>query len=281
MPRALVFSVALAILAGAAMAQDRDATLADIRQELAVLWVELQRLNTELSTTGAPLGTPVQGDVLARQDALEAELRRLSGTVENLSMRVEAVVRDGTNVVGDLEFRLCELEASCDIASLGETPSLGGVAAGVAATPAAPAAPQSSQATNQGVGQLAVAEQSDFDRAQEAFEAGDYAQAQTLFTTFTETYPGGPLSAEAHYLRGEAAAAQGSWGQAARAYLDSFSGAPSASRAPDSLQRLGVALAELGQTEEACLTLAEVEVRYPGTPAVIDAQRAMAGLRCN
>ncbi len=262
------------MLAAPAMAQDRAATLADIRQELTVLWVEIQRLNQELSTTGSPIGTAVGGDVQARQDALELELRRLNGLVEDLSLRVQAVVSDGTNRIGDLEFRLCELEADCDLGSLGQTPTLGGAEFSAATPPAAP--PDTSGGT-----QLAVAEQSDFDRARAAYEAGDYAQAQALFTAFTETYPGGPLSAEAHFLRGESAAASGDWAPAARAYLDSFSGAPDAERAPDSLQRLGVALAELGQTEEACITLAEVEVRYPGAPAVIDAQRAMAGLRCN
>jgi len=269
-------ALACVLVAGPAAAQDRAATLADIRQELTVLWVEIQRLNQELSTTGSPTGTGAAGTVQARQDALELELRRLSGLVEGLSLRVDAVVADGTNRIGDLEFRLCDLETDCDLGSLGQTPTLGGGEIGAASLPAAPAE------TGTGTGtQLAVAEQSDFDRARAAYDAGDYAQAQQLFAAFTDTYPGGPLSAEAHFLRGEAAAAIGDWAPAARAYLDSFSGAPDAARAPDSLQRLGVALAELGQTEEACLTLAEVETRYPGTPAVTDAQRAMAGLACN
>ena len=270
MLRGLVLSCML--VAGPVMAQDRAATLADIRQELTVLWVEIQRLNQELSTTGSPLGTPVGGTVQARQDALELELRRLNGLVEDLSLRVDAVVADGTNRIGDLEFRLCDLEADCDLGALGPTPSLGGAEL----LTAQPAQPQTGGGT-----QLAVAEQSDFDRARAAYEAGDYVQAQALFAAFTDTYPGGPLSAEAHFLRGEAAAAAGDWAPAARAYLDSFSGAPDAARAPDSLQRLGVALAELGQINEACITLAEVETRYPGTPAVVDAQRAMAGLACN
>ena len=263
--------VLLCLLASPSVAQDRAATLADIRQELTVLWVEIQRLNQELSTTGSPLGTQVGGTVQARQDALELELRRLNGLVEDLSLRVDAVVSDGTNRISDLEFRLCDLEADCDLGSLGQTPTLGGAEL----LTAQPAVPQG------GNTQLAVAEQSDFDRARAAYDAGDYAQAQLLFAAFTDTYPGGPLSAEAHFLRGEAAAATGDWAPAARAYLDSFSGAPDAVRAPDSLQRLGVALAELGQIDEACITLAEVEVRYPGTPAVVDAQRAMAGLACN
>ena len=33
-------------------AQNRDETLADIRQEMSVLYVELQKLKRELSTTG-------------------------------------------------------------------------------------------------------------------------------------------------------------------------------------------------------------------------------------
>lgn len=276
-----LFLAALLAVATPAAAQDRTQTLADIRQQLTVLWVDLQRLNQELSTTGGVSSGGTQGDVLARVDAIEAELRRLTSLTEELDLRTQAIVRDGTSRVGDLEFRLCDLEADCDIASLGETPSLGGVdLAGTGPAVSTLPAPSGGGGASGG-GSLAVAEQSDFDRAREAYEAGDYENAANLFAAFTETYPGGPLSAEAHFLRGEAAAATGNWSVAARAYLDGFSGAPDAARAPDSLQRLGIALAELGQTEEACLTLAEVEVRYPGTAAVADAQRAMAGLRCN
>ncbi|MBF9034651.1 tol-pal system protein YbgF [Rhodobacterales bacterium HKCCE2091] len=280
--RRLAFALALFAVPVPALAQDRAATLADIRQELSVLWVEIQRLNQQLSTTGGPQTAVPGGDVQARQDAIEAELRRLAGLTEQLQLRIDSVVRDGTTRIGDLEFRLCELESDCDIGSLGETPSLGGVAVEGAATALPPAGGSfGGGATGSGGGELAVAEQSDFDRAQAAYDAGDYATAQQLFGAFTETYPGGPLSAEAHFLRGEAAAANGDWSTAARAYLDGFSGSPDSPRAPMSLTRLGTALAELGQVSEACLTLAEVERRYPGTPAVADAQRAMAGLSCN
>jgi hypothetical protein len=65
--------------------------------------------------------------MLQRMDAIEAEIRRLTALTEDLQIRVDSVVRDGTNRVGDLEFRLCELETDCDISSLGETPNLGGV----------------------------------------------------------------------------------------------------------------------------------------------------------
>jgi len=277
--RRLCAVLVCAILAAPAVApvaaQDRAQTLADIRQELSVLYVELQRLGRELNTTGGATGTGASGSVLQRMDAMEAEIRRLSSLTETLQIQVDNIVRDGTNRVGDLEFRLCELEADCDIANLGETPSLGGVEPSGAA-PGISVGPDDS-----GSGpQLAVAEQDDFDRALAAFEAGDYAAASAAFMAFTQTYPGGPLSAEAHFLRGEAEARQNAWSAAARAYLESFSAAPDGERAPAALTALGTSLGRLGQVEEACLTLAEVAVRYPGDPAVAEAEAERFNLGC-
>lgn len=276
MRRALVLALCLGFAAPAAMAQDRAQTLADIRQELSVLFVEIQRLRGELNTTGGAMGSGGGADVLSRVDAIEAELRRLNALTEELQIRIARVVDDGTNRIGDLEFRLCELEPDCDIADLGETPSLGGGVAQPGPAPVAPMAPAPGGGAN-----LAVAEQSDFDRARAAFDAGDYSAAAELFAGFTQTYPGGPLSAEAHFLRGEAEARQGAWSRAARAYLDSFTADTEGSRAPAALLRLGVSLGELGQTDEACLTLGEVSVRYPSDPAVAEAAAARARLGCS
>jgi TolA-binding protein len=64
---------------------------------------------------------------------------------------------------------------------------------------------------------------------------------------FTQTYPGGPLSAQAHFLRGEAEARQNAWSAAARAYLDSFSAAPDGEIAPAALTALGRALGASGR----------------------------------
>ena len=121
------FCALLAVkVAGPAAAQDAE-TLADIRQELQFVLGEIVKLKRELSTTGnveLPAGT--NAPALQRIDALEAEIQRLTGQIEQVQFRIEAVVSDGTNRIGDLEFRMCELEANCDIASLGDTPTLGG-----------------------------------------------------------------------------------------------------------------------------------------------------------
>ncbi|MBL4628859.1 MAG: tol-pal system protein YbgF [Roseicyclus sp.] len=260
--------------------QDRTQTLADIRQELSVLFVEIQRLRTELSTTGGASGSCASGPTLDRVNAIEAEVTRLTSLTERLQINVDSVVRDGTNRIGDLEFRLCELEPACDISSLGETPSLGGVTPATGAASGGGGTIAATPLPTTGGSGLAVAEQGDYDRAHAAFEAGEFGDAAVQFEAFTETYPGSPLSADAHYLRGEAEANQGRWSPAARAFLASFTAATDGPRAPAALTALGVSLAQLGQTAEACITLGEVGARYPGAASVAEADAERGRLGC-
>ena len=123
-------------------------------------------------------------------------------------------------------------------------------------------------------------EQSDFEAALSAAEAGEHQKASELFATFLGTYPGGPLSTEAQFRRGEAQAALSDWQGAARSFLDAFSGAPDGPMAPRSLYRLGVSLGELGQVAQACLTLNEVGVRYPGADVAPEVASAREALNC-
>ena len=185
-----------AAIAGAAQAQDRDATLADIRQQLSALYGEVESLRTELEASGAAASGVAGSTPLERLSAIEAELQRLTSKTEQLEFRINRITVDGTNRIGDLEFRLCELEQGCDIGLLGETPSLGGVDS-AAQIPAPNPGPDTGPA-------LAVGEQADFDAAKADLENGALQSAADGFSAFVSSYPGSPLSAEAYYLRGEA-----------------------------------------------------------------------------
>ncbi|QMU57890.1 MAG: tol-pal system protein YbgF [Boseongicola sp.] len=271
------FLLAAFLVAGPVYAQDRDQTLADIRQELTVLYVEIQKLRRELSTTGG-VNTNLAGtNTLERVDGLEAQVTGLTARTEALTNRIDRIVADGTNRIGDLEFRLCELESGCDIGQLGETTTLGGGAVPVVAQPA-PASTGAGSATA-GV-ELAVAEREDFDRAKASFDGGQYETAAEQFQRFTETYQGGPLTGLAHLLRGEALQNLGLTSSAARAYLESYSGTPNGATSPTALLKLGLALDGLGQTSEACITLGEVTLRFPASDASIEAQAARANMGC-
>ncbi|MEM7631882.1 MAG: tol-pal system protein YbgF [Pseudomonadota bacterium] len=266
-----VFAILAVVIGFTGPGAAQDATLADIRQELTVLYVEVQKLKRELSTTGGATSTVGVGSPLDRINAIESELQRLTGKTEELEFRIGRVVSDGTNRVGDLEFRLCELEASCDIAALGDTPTLGGGAAPTTPPVASPAQPET---------QLATQEKADFERAQGALASGDFRAAADQFAAFNQTYPGGPLSVEAELRRGEALEGLGDVREGARAYLSAFSLDQQGPNAAEALFRLGAALGRLGQSTEACVTLGEVGVRFPGSASVTDAQDAMRNIGC-
>lgn len=269
----------IALLPLGAAAQSQDQTLADIRQELTVLNVEIQKLKRELSTTGTAGGATVGGSVLERLDALEAEASRLTSKTENLEFRINSIVTDGTNRIGDLEFRLVELEGG-DLSKLGETSTLGGpLPEGSASGTIAP--PATTTTTTEPVAEMAIAEKADFEAAQAALASGQTADAAAKFADFLANYPGSPMQAQAELGRGKALEAGGEITQAARSYLAAFSAAPEGPVAPEALFNLGRGLGKLGQGPEACTTLLEVGNRFPAAPQVQEANAERARLGCS
>lgn len=257
-----------ALLPGGAMAQEE--TLADMRQQMSVLFVELQQLKRELSTTGAPQVSTGGSGMIDRVNTIESELSRLTGKVEELEFRIDSIVADGVNQLDDLNFRLCELEAGCDIAELPEL-TLGAEQPAAQAAPVAPA---------DGV-QLAANERSDFEAAEAALSEGRFQEAKGLFEAFNKTYPGGPLGVAADLRRGEAHEGLGDTREAARAYLEAFRLDQTGPLAPEALFLLGRALGRLGQQNEACVMLGEVSVRFPETAAVPRAFDEMQRIGCS
>ncbi|MCB2134434.1 MAG: tol-pal system protein YbgF [Rhodobacteraceae bacterium] len=274
---ALIIGVVASCLATPLAAQDRAQTLADIRAELSVLASDIQALRSELvSGGGAAMQAAGGATALDRMNTMEAELVRLTARTEELQNNLRRVIADGTNRIGDLEFRLCELEDGCDVANLPITKTLGDVTGPVANEPVVVIQPGNGTTT----AELAVNEQADFDRAKGALDSGDFRGAADQFAAFSQTYTGGPLTAEAHYLRGDALVQLGETSNAARAYLEAFSGTPNGPRAPAALLKLGSALGVLGQQQEACVTLAEVGVRFPTAAEAIEANSAMRAIGC-
>lgn len=271
-----VFTV-LALLAPLPLAaQTRSETLADIRQELNILFVEMQKLKRELSTTGSPQVNVTGSSVLDRVATMEAELQRLTSETEQLENRVNRVVTDGTNRIGDLEFRLVELEGG-DLSKLKENTTLGGPVEGAAAQLPGTQAPTATQQQPQ----LAVGEEADYQAAMTALNEGNYRKAADLLSGFNQSYPGSPLAAEADLNRGKALDQLGDTREAARAYLSSFNLNATGPVAPDALYQLGAALGRLGQTQQACITLGEVGSRFPAGDAALEARNEMSKLGCS
>ncbi|MCP5087093.1 MAG: tol-pal system protein YbgF [Rhodobacteraceae bacterium] len=272
--KAIVLGIVLSFATSiSGFAQTTGQTLADIRQELEYLYGEILTLRRDLSTTGENgLQGESTGPALQRIDALEQEVRRLTGAVEQKQYHIEQIIKDGTNRVGDLEFRLCELEENCDITTLDRTAPLGGMVV--------PKTTVNHTTNTVESGNQTASEQASFNQAFAAYEAGDFETAATLFESFALAFPGGPLTGEAYYWRGEALAGASDWSNAALSFLESFSGSPAGVKAPDALYRLGISLSQLGQNEEACLMLSEVPVRYPASEVVEQANAEYGSMGC-
>lgn len=269
----LFAALAVAISMAAPVSAQDNATLTDIRSELSVLYVEILSLKQLLDPTGMRSGTSLSDSTLERVSSIEQSLQALTSRTEELEFQIGRIVADATNRIGDLEFRVCEVDPDCDIGELGETPTIGGGAA--AANPTG-----LSELTFDNDEQLAVSEKNDFEAAQIALEEQRYQAAADLFEQFVETYPGGPLGIQAEMGRGKALELLGYHREAARAYLAAFSLDNTGAQAPYALLQLGKMLAAFGQIDESCIMLSEVGRRFPLTEPSIEAAGTLVSLNC-
>ncbi|QJD16417.1 tetratricopeptide repeat protein [Paracoccus sanguinis] len=311
MRRALVLSAVLSALAWPAAAQTavpatpapataapaEGRTLADLRADLKALAAELKALRAELNASGAAGFQAAGGDsAIDRMNAMERDLARLTGEAERLRKRIDQVVRDGTNRIGDIEFRLCEMEDGCDLGAL-TTPTLGdqsagtggvvgGVVPGVVGGPVAAAGPATGHPAgadpvtpSAGV-PLTAAERRSFDAASAAMQQGDFPRAAELFAAFARTHADSPAAAEAQFLRGAALDSAGDAKGATAAWLSAFAAAPTGPRAADAL--LGLSrVAAVGKAPSAgCVYLTELITRFAGTPQADEAERRSTAANC-
>ncbi len=279
--RALVLAAGLVLGALPAVAQDKAQSLADIRAELNQLTADLQSLRAQLVASG-PAGFAAAGgdSAIDRMNAMEARLAELTGQTEQLQNRIDRVVKDGTTRIGDIEFRLCEMEEGCDLGSL-TTPTLGeqggsspmpGSDQQGALAPATPK-PQAGAA-------MTAAEKADFDRAQGVLGQGDFRRAADLFAAIAQTHAGSPLTAQALFLRGAALDAAGDLDGAGIAWLESFAASPNGPQAADALLGLSRAMSAKAGPQEACFYLQEITSRFPGSPQAAEADKRLGTLDC-
>ena len=121
-----------------------------------------------------------------------------------------------------------------------------------------------------------------FKAAVAAYHAGQYADAEALFKAYLDANKGASNAPDAIFYIGETYMQRSRPREAAEQYLRVSTEYAKSPRAPESMVRLGLALARLGNTEQACATFAEVGRRYPTAPASVkrSADRESQTLRC-
>ena len=91
----------------------------------------------------------------------------------------------------------------------------------------------------------------------------EYDNAKIIFENFVTNFPSSSLLPEVFYNLAETYYKTDDWKLAATTYLESFSLDPKGDYAPKALFGLAVSLGALKQFNQACLTLEEVNLRFP------------------
>lgn len=108
-----------------------------------------------------------------------------------------------------------------------------------------------------------------YDQAFSYLQTNDYAAAEKTFNAFIEKYPDHSLAANSKYWLGETFYARQDYEGASRAFATSYQDHPEGQKAPDTLLKLAMSLGNQGMKEEACLTLSELQKRFPNGPVSV------------
>ena len=199
-----------------------------------------------------PSGDAVSA-LTSRIDALEAQLARVTGQVEENGYRLGQLEEQFRQVRSDMQRRVERLEQ-----------------AAVRPAPVEPVAQE--PAATEPAAEPAVDEPraAPTDPAEDAYNAGfrlweqrRYAEAQRALTAAGERYASSRWASWARNLAGRAYLDDNKPATAARIFLANYQDNPRGERAADSLFFLGEALVKLNRRSEACPVYDELASNYP------------------
>ena len=121
-----------------------------------------------------------------------------------------------------------------------------------------------------------------YERAYAFLQRRDLVAAESAFTEFLSRHSGDPLASNAYFWLGETHYQRGQFSDAAEAFARGYEAFPRGDKAIDSLLKLGMSLAQLGQQQNACLTFDELAAEFPNAPLAIQrrAQQERQRLAC-
>ena len=105
--------------------------------------------------------------------------------------------------------------------------------------------------------------------AMNIMKSGDFEKAEIAFKEFVDAHTKHELAGSAQFWYGETFYIRQLYEDAAVAFLDGYQKYPNSPKAPENLLKLGVTLAELGETEQGCKMITNLKKAYPKTDASI------------
>lgn len=193
-----------------------------------------------------------------RMNGLEQQITALTGQVEELQLRLQALTAKFEKFATDMEFRLSQAEGKGGGQSASgpgaRPPAANPSGGGVAMTPPPGGGPPTPASGNAQV---------DYDGAFQMLQRSDYPGAEQAFRAFVARYPKHELAGNAQYWLGESFYARKDYQNAAVAFADGYKNYPKSPKGPDTLLKLGMSLAALNKNPDACAVYDRLNKDYP------------------
>ncbi|MFO0995472.1 MAG: tol-pal system protein YbgF [Alphaproteobacteria bacterium] len=284
-------AVILALVSVARMAEAQSDPR-DLQNRIDRLERDLAIMQRQAGRAGsAPAGAAPAGDASSaalvqmegRIAALENSFRDLTGRLEEISFRLGQIDKRMEKQSSDVDFRLKSIEdGRGGVAAQGQPPP-------GARPQASDAKPSSDQGTiiiptpppgqaPAGGAKVATAQpgraalpagspEEQFRYAFEFLNKNDYPQAERNLRAFAELHPTHALTGNAYFWLGQIAFVGKDYAKSAIDFASSYQKFPDGAKAPDSLVKLGISLANLGKKDDACAAFKQFASQYPGSPS--------------
>lgn len=295
-----------------------------LERDIRTLNIQVSRGDAAVppASGGASVPAGTSGDysfarLNVRINALEDELRSMTGTIESLNHQIRTLNERLDKLVGDVDYRLGTLEkqagrggsapagdprvsaapsppgvdtqAPSSAAAQGdESRTLGTLSAKDAApalkgtTPAAPQPNAQTAAKPASVLPPGTAKEQ-YSHAFGLLRQANYEQAEAALREFIKAHPDDPLTGNARYWLGETHYVRAEYLKAAEVFAENYKLDAKGAKAPDTLLKLGMSLANLDKKKQACLTFDELRKRFPDASAIIKStaakERSRAGCK--
>ncbi len=112
-----------------------------------------------------------------------------------------------------------------------------------------------------------------YEHAYNLIKESNYAGAEKAFSSFISKYPNDKLITNARYWLAETFYVRGNFETAAIKFAEAYQKDQKGPKAADNLLKLGMSLGGLGKKDDACLSLKELDKRFPDASASVK-QRA-------
>jgi tol-pal system protein YbgF len=305
---------ALAIVVTApVIARAQDSTTQErldrIERDLNMLQRQVYRGgSTAMPAPSGSGGSTSAADIEIRMERLEAQMRDLTGRVEQVGNGLEQLRQRVEQINSDIDVRFSQMGGAASPGPVSgrsgavgsppaanppsqfaaEPPPPGGLmppgtvvppplpSGGLNAifntlTPPgmAPPRPQAAEPPGTEPPPSGGSINEQFNHAFGLVKQADYAAAEIALRAFIEAHPNDPLTGNAHYWLGQTYFARNKFPEAASAFADGYKRFPKGSKAAEDLLYLGVSLAKADQKKNACLALAQLDQSFPNAAPAI------------